>query len=140
MYQMKNLALFLLLAGFLLSSSCKEKDSKSENFKLLTGPLWSSDSLLVNGLDASGPLGILQGFKGNAKFNEDGTGYFGAYSGKWRFAQNESEITITADSLVIPLTTKIAELTSTSLKITTSFPNAVNPAMPLLIRMTFKGQ
>lgn len=137
---MKNLALFLLLGGFLFSISCKENDSKSENFKLLTGPVWSSDSLLVNGFDAGGPAGILHGFKGNAKFNEDGTGYFGAYTGTWRFALNESEIIITADSLAIPLTTKIALLTSTSLKITTSFPNAVNPATPLLIRMTFKGQ
>jgi hypothetical protein len=134
---MKNLALLLILAGCLFYSSCK-KDSQSEQFKLLTGPVWLSDSLLANGVDAGGPAGILFNFKGEAKFNQDGTGYFGAYTGTWRFAFNETQIIITADSLALPLTTQIAELTSRSLKIKTSYPNLLNPAAPLLIRMTFK--
>jgi hypothetical protein len=136
---MKNLALLLIIAGIFYSSSCK-KDSQSESFKLLTGPVWASDSLLVNGADASGPAGLLFNFKGEAKFNEDGTGYFGIYKGTWRFAYNETQIIITADSLSLPLTTKIAELTSKSLKITTSYPNLINPTAPLLIRMTFKAK
>ena len=136
---MKNLALLLILAGCLFYSSCK-KDSQSEQFKLLTGPVWLSDSLLANGVDAGGPAGILFNFKGQAKFNQDGTGYFGAYTGTWRFAFNETQIIITADSLALPLTTQIAELTSKSLKITTGYPNLLNPTAPLLIRMTFKAK
>lgn len=134
---MKNLALFLVFAAILFSSSCK-KNSQSEPFKLLTGPVWLSDSLLANGVDAGGPAGILFNFKGEAKFNQDGTGYFGVYTGTWRFAFNETQIIITADSLALPLTTQIAELTSNSLKIKTSYPNLLNPASPILIRMTFK--
>lgn len=136
---MKNLALLLIVAGCIYSSSCN-KDSQSESFKFLTGPIWSSDSLLANGIDASGPAGMLENFKGEAKFNEDGTGYFGDYTGTWRFAYNETQIIITTDSSPLPLTTKIAELTKISLKVTTSYPNLLNPAAPILIRMTFKAK
>jgi hypothetical protein len=136
---MKNLALLLLLAGIIFSSSCK-KDSQSDQFKLLTGPVWVSDSLLANGVDAGGPAGLLFNFRGEAKFNEDGTGHFGIYTGTWRFAYNETQIIITADSLALPLTTKIAELTKSSLKVTTSFPNLLNPTSPILLRMTFKAK
>jgi hypothetical protein len=134
---MKNLALLLIVAGCLFSSSCK-KDSQSQPFKQLTGHVWASDSLLANGVDASGPDGMLKNFKGDAKFNQDGTGYFGVYIGTWRFAYNETQIIISTDSLPLPLTTKIAELTSISLKVTTSYPNLLNPAAPTFIRMTFK--
>ena len=134
---MKNLALLLIISGCLFISTCK-KDSQSESFKLLTGTIWVSDSLLANGIDASGPDGMLKNFKGDAKFNQDGTGYFGVYIGTWRFAYNETQIIISADSLPLPLTTKIAELTSISLKVTTSYPNLLNPAAPTFIRMTFK--
>lgn len=136
---MKNLALLLILAGCLFNSSCK-KDSQSDPFKLLTDPVWLSDSLLANGVDAGGPAGILFNFKGEAKFNQDGTGYFGVYTGTWRFAFNETQIIIIADALTLPLTTQIAELTSKSLKITTSYPNLLNPTVPIRIRMTFKAK
>jgi len=139
MTAMKNLALLLIIAGCIYSSSCK-KDSQSELFKFLTGPVWVSDSLLANGVDASGPAGILKNFRGEAKFNQDGTGYFGVYTGAWRFAYNETQIIITADSIPIPITTKIAELTKISLKITTSYPNLLDPAAPTRIRMTFKAK
>lgn len=136
---MKNLALLLILSGCFCFSSCK-KDSQSEPFKLLTGPTWVSDSLLANNVDASGPDGMLRNFKGEAKFNEDGTGNFGVYTGTWRFSQNETQIVITTDSLPVPLATKIAELTKISLKITTSYPNVINPLAPVYIRMTFKAK
>jgi hypothetical protein len=136
---MKNLALLLIITGCFFVSSCK-KNSQSESFKLLTGPIWESDSLLANGFDASGPGGMLKNFKGDAKFNPDYTGYFGIYTGTWRFAFNETQIVITTDSLPLPLTNKIAELTKTSLKVTTSYPNLVNPAAPINIRMTFKAK
>ena len=137
---MKNLALLLILTGCFFCSSCK-KDSQSEQFKLLTGPIWASDSLLANGVDASGPTGMLKNFKGEAKFNQDYTGHFGNYIGTWRFAYNETEIVIASDSLPIPsISTKIAELTKISLKITTNYPNLLNPAAPTFIRMTFKAK
>ena len=132
---MKNLALLLIISGCFFISSCK-KNSQSEPSKLLTGHIWTSDSLLANGLDASGPGGILENFKGEIKFNDYGTGYFGIYTGTWRFAYNETQIVIKTDLLPIPLTTKIAELTKVSLKVTTSFPTIP----PTNIRMTFKAK
>jgi hypothetical protein len=136
---MRNLALFLFITGCFLAFSCK-KDSQSEAFIFLTGPTWASDSLLANGADASGPDGMLKNFKGEARFNSDGTGNFGIYTGNWRFAFNETQIVITTDSLALPLSTKIAELTKTSLKITTNYPNLINPSAPIYIRMTFKAK
>lgn len=136
---MKHLLILLAFAGCLFGSSCK-KDSQSNQFKFLTSPVWVSDSLLANGIDAGGTGGILENFKGDAKFNKDGTGYFGKYSGTWRFASAETQIVILADSLSIPLTANIAELTSISLKVTTSYPNILNPASPIKIRMTFKAK
>jgi hypothetical protein len=132
---MKNLALLLIISGCFYIFSCK-KDSQSELFKLLTGPVWVSDSLLANGVDASGQDGVLKNFKGEVKFNEDGTGYFGKYTGTWRFSFNETQIVIVTDSLPIPLTSQIAELTKSSLKITTSYTITV----PINIRMTFKAK
>jgi hypothetical protein len=136
---MKNLAILLIISGCVYFASCK-KDTRSEQFKLLTGATWVSDSLLANGLDASGPDGFLENFKGEAKFNDDLTGYFGVYTGTWRFSQNETQIVITTDSLPVPLATKIAELTHISLKITTTYPNVLNPSAPVYIRMTFKAK
>ena len=136
---MKNLAILLIISGFVYFASCK-KETQSEQFKLLTGTTWISDSLLVNGADASGPGGFLEKFKGEAKFNEDGTGYFGIYTGTWRFSFEETQIVITADDLPLPLTTKIVELTQISLKVTTSYPNVINPSAPINIRMTFKAK
>jgi len=136
---MKNFFLFIILTGCFYLTSCN-KDSVSETSKLLTGPVWVSDSLLANGVDASGPEGMLKNFKGEAKFNDDGTGYFGSYVGTWRFASNETQLVILSDSLPIPVTTVIAELTTASLKVTTSYPNPMNPTIAAKIRMTFKAK
>jgi len=135
---MKNLALLFLISLSIAIISCN-KDSESERFKLLTDPVWKSDSLLANGVDASGPGGVLEKFKGEVKFNRDGTGKFGVYEGNWRFAYNDTQIVIETDSLPIPLTTKIAELTAASLKITTSYPNLAL-GITFNIRMTFKPE
>ena len=129
---MKNIALLLVIVGCFQIFSCSN-DSQSEKFLLLTGPVWASDSLLLNGEDASDPGELLENFKGDIKFHEDYTGNFGSYTGKWRFAFDETQIVISSDSLPIPLTAIIAELTQTSLKITTSF-SSYN------IRMTFKAK
>lgn len=136
---MKNLALLLCIAGCVYFSSCK-KDTQSEAFKLLTGSVWVSDSLLANGFDASVPGGLLEDFKGEALFNEDYTGSFGSYTGTWRFSFDETQIVITTPDLPVPLTAQIVELTNNSLKITTVFPNLVNPNSPINIRMTFKAK
>lgn len=135
---MKIASFFVLIIAIILSiSCCTEESGPSERFTLITTPIWETDSLLVDGEDASGPGQILEKFKGDAKFNADGSGYFGLYSGTWRFAQNDTELVIITDSLPIPLTTKIAELTSLSLKITTAYPSMTNPEEEMKIRMTF---
>ena len=136
---MKNIALLLIISGICILFACK-KETKSEQFLLLTGPIWASDSLLAEGIDASKPGQLLNKFVGDIKFRDDGTGYFGKYDGKWRFAFSETELVIESDSLQLPLTTKIAELTNKSLKLTTSFPNQLNPSNPYDIRMTFKAK
>jgi hypothetical protein len=133
---MKNLVLLLIITGCFAVFSCKEKES--ERFRLLTDPIWRTDSLLVNGVDATGPGGILTDFLGDTKFNTDGTGYFGDYTGTWMFTSDETELVITSDSLPIPVIADIKELTSVSLKLTTLMPNPNDLTQTYNIRMTFK--
>jgi len=134
---MKNLLLLLISAALIFASACK-KDTQSERFLLLTGNIWKTDSLFAGGIDASGPGQLLEKFKGDIKFNEDGSGYFGQYIGTWRFVYDETSIVLESVDLPVPLTAFIAELKTSSLKMTTSYPNAVEPSNPLAIRMTFK--
>ena len=135
---MKNFVVFLIIAGCFAAFSCGEKES--ERFKLLTGPIWDPDSLMANGIDASGPGGILTDFLGDAKFKTDGTGYFGKYIGEWMFNSDETELVITSDSLPLPVIADIKELTSISLKLTTVLPNPADLQNPYNIRMTFKAK
>lgn len=135
---MKNLPFIIIIASLLLSISCKEKES--ERFILLTTPIWQTDSLIANGVDASGPGGFLEKFKGEAKFREDGTGYFGKYTGTWSFNIDETKLTIATDSLPLPITCDIIELTSISLKIKTAVINPANISELVNIRMTFKAK
>lgn len=125
-----------IISSVLILASCGNKTS--ERFKLLTGHAWQSDSLLVDGMDASGPGEMLEKFVGEARFYEDGSGYFGQYTGGWYFSNNETDITITSDSLALPLTTNIEELTGESFKITTKFTTAMS--IVLDIRITFKAK
>jgi hypothetical protein len=136
---MKNIALLTFISASLLIFSCN-KDDRSERFKLLTGPTWVTDSLLANGVDASVPGGVLEKFKGDAKFKEDGTGNFGKYTGEWRFNVEETQLTITTDSMPLPIITNIKELTKISLKVTTLVPNPLDQYNPFNIRMTFKAK
>jgi hypothetical protein len=133
---MKNAALGLF-AAIILFAGCN-KEGESEKFSLLTAHLWVSDSLLAEGLDASGPGQMLEKFKGEAEFKKDGTGHFGKYPGTWRFAYEETSLVIDSDSLQVPLTVNIVELTASSLKVATSFTNPLNLNNPYDIRMTFK--
>ena len=135
---MKNLALLVIISGCFIVFACK-KETTSENFRLLTGPVWASDSLLAEGIDVSKPGQLLAKFVGDIKFREDGTGYFGQYTGTWRFSYNETELVISSDSLQFPLTTNIVELNKKSLKVTTSYPSG-DQSNPFDIRMTFKAK
>ncbi len=135
---MKNLIALLALTVLVVVFSCKKEES--ERFRLLTGPVWTTDSLLANGIDASGPAGLLGKFKGDAKFKTDGSGYFGAYKGTWMFSGDETQIVIASDSLPIPIVTNIRELTSVSLKVTAVVPNPVVPQSPFNVRLTFKAR
>jgi hypothetical protein len=130
---MKNPLLFLLMAITIIVLSCN-KEKVSDRFTLLTSHTWTSDSLLANGVDASDPGEMLALFKGDARFNEDGTGTFGQYSGTWMFTDNETNVAITSPDLPFALTTHIVELTRTSFKVTFTFPGTT----PTNIRMTFK--
>ena len=134
---MKNLAFLTIVTALLLSAACN-KDDRSERFKFLTEPTWLTDSLLADGVDASGTGGLLEKFKGEAVFKEDGTGKFGNYTGTWRFNVEETQLTIVTDSLPLPLIADIKELTQSSLKITTLVPNPLDQYNPFNIRMTFK--
>ncbi|NOZ34078.1 MAG: hypothetical protein GXO80_02135 [Chlorobi bacterium] len=136
---MKKKVLFLVLV--LVTSvyiSCKKEVTNSDNLNLLTSHIWTADSLLADGNDASGQNGLLEMFKGDTKFNEDGTGYVGDITGTWKFSNDEeTALTITSDSLVIPVTANIAELTAQSLKLTTRFPLPTTPVTTADVRMTF---
>jgi len=134
---MKKLIFLLIIVAGVLIAACEKK---SERFNLLTTPIWVSDSLYANGFDASGAGQLLSKFVGDVKFNEDGTGYFGQYKGEWMLSVDENYLTITTDSLPIPIVADIELLTSTDLKITTNVPNPLNLQDPYDIRMTFKAR
>jgi hypothetical protein len=134
---MKKLSLLLIIMAGLIFFSCS-KDKKTDRFIFLTSHIWTADSLLANGVDASGPGQMLEKFKGDAKFEEDGTGYFGTYTGSWKFYAEETEVVIKPDNEPLSFFCEIKELTLNSLKIETSVPNQVEPSQPIPIRMTFK--
>ncbi len=133
---MKKIILFGLLSVSLFYA-CDKEEGNSERFNNLTGITWTSDSLLADGQDASGPGELLENFKGDARFYENGTGYFGQYDGTWAFNNLETQLIINSPDLLAALTVNIEELTSSSLKVTTQFPSPANPGTYINIRMTF---
>lgn len=134
---MKHYLLLFVIIAALFISGCNKED-ENDLYVIITRSIWTTDSLLVDNLDASGPGQILENFKGDAKFNEDGTGTFGKYTGTWRFPdQTRKQLVIVTDSLAFPLTTNIIELTKQSLKITTELPDLTGQSENLHIRMTF---
>jgi hypothetical protein len=133
--KMKNLLLLAIIAALLALTNCS-KDDENDRYELLTRVTWSTDSLLMNGQDASGPGEIMEKFKGTAKFNKDGTGTFGSYTGTWRFPdKTRTQLVLVTDSLPLPLTTSIVELTDISLKVTFMLPGFTDR-----YRMTFKAK
>jgi hypothetical protein len=135
----KAIMILGLISAVTLASSCS-KDKESERFKLLTDHLWQSDELLVDGVDASGVGQALAMFVGDAEFKKDGTGSFGPYAGSWYFSNNETNITITTETLPVPLTATITELTSQTFRISTSFPITGDPLAPNTIVIAFKAK
>jgi hypothetical protein len=133
---MKKIILFTLLAVSLFYA-CDKEEGNSERFNYLTGITWTSDSLLADGQDAGEPGGMLENFKGDARFYENGTGYFGQYDGTWAFNSTETQLVINSPDLLAALTVNIEELTSSSLKVTTQFPSQTDPGTYTDIRMTF---
>lgn len=131
-----NKPILLTFITLLILFACTKEEEKSERFILLTSHIWESDSLLIDGLDAGGPGQMLEKFAGDAEFYEDGTGYFGQYQGDWSFTNYEEGIIIISDSLLLPLTANIVELTAASFKITTNFPTAI-PDQVLDVKITF---
>ena len=71
---MKKL-LLLLFTAVAIISSCKEKES--DRFIFLTGTVWTPVSLMADGVM---PETLPVNFKGDARFNKDGTGTFGTYT------------------------------------------------------------
>lgn len=139
---MKSIRLFTLLsAAFIIVSSCSKKDD-SERFKLLTGHIWESSELLVDGVDESGAGMLLEEFVGDAEFKTDGTGTFGQYTGTWNFSNNETKITISSPALMngIPVTLNIEELTSAVFTMSTTLPIKGDIANPNLIELTFTAK
>jgi hypothetical protein len=132
---MKKTLFLTILLALTVWTSCK--DDVVDRYDLLTDPVWRTDSLLANGVDASDPGELLFKFKGDARFNKDATGTFGIYKGTWAFAENMTQIVIKTDSLPLPLTCKIEVLDETSFKITTAVPDVLNPLQDIKIRMTF---
>ena len=131
---MKNIVIWLLLGGVVFAAACN-KAKTSDRFDLLTSHIWTSDSLLADGIDASDPGELLEKFKGDVVFNKDGTGTFGQYTGTWQFVDNETNLAISSPELTFTLTTHIVELTETSLKVTFSYQTLEGSKN---IRMTFK--
>ncbi|HOB84226.1 MAG TPA: hypothetical protein PKX27_02095 [Bacteroidales bacterium] len=136
---MRNIIGLSLITAYLLLSGCN-KDDESERFKLLTTPVWTSESILANGVEPAGSWIFLKQFSGDAKFNKDGTGSFGSYTGEWKFNAAETEITIITTAVSLPIITDIVELTSKSLKITTTVNNPLNPLESADVSMTFKAK
>jgi len=123
---MRNIIGLSLITAYLLLSGCN-KDDESERFKLLTTPVWTSESILANGVEPAGSWIFLKQFSGDAKFNKDGTGSFGSYTGEWKFNAAETEITIITTAVSLPIITDIVN-------------NPLNPLESADVSMTFKAK
>ncbi len=136
---MKNLALILIISGLLAVFGCK-KDKESERFILLTTPIWTTESIVATGADTTGVGVIIKQLTGDAKFKEDGTGYFGQFTGQWRFNTDETEITIITASLPVPINADIILLTTQSLKLTIDVTLQSHPQDLVNLLLTFKAK
>ena len=134
----KTLLFFAFVSLVYVFVSCKKNElTPEEKMNFLTSHIWAADSLLADGVDEGSAGGLLEIFNGDTKFNEDKTGYVGDIVGTWEFSDNESSLVITSDSLLIPVTMTIEELTEQSLKLTTIYPRQTSPLVYADVRMTF---
>lgn len=128
-------AWLVCVAVCLLITACN-KEEKSERFILLTTPVWSAQSFEASGTDTTGIGILIKQLDGDAKFNEDGTGYFGNFTGQWKFMSDETQIQIDTPSLLAPVITDIILLTDQSLKLLAT----VTILAPIDLIMTFKAR
>ncbi len=134
----KFLLLFIALCLTMLGCKKNEDDAvKSERFIILTSLTWTSQTLEVDGVDASGPDGLLEPFVGDVTFNEDGTGTIGSETGTWNFTSNETQLIINSPALNFPVTLNIVELSETRLELTANIPNPDNFLEQIEIRMVY---
>ncbi len=125
------------VAVALLLFSC-DKNKKSERFTLLTTPVWTTESVTATGADTSGVSVLVKLVWGDAKFNTDGTGTFGMFSGNWSFNSDEDQITITTASLPSAIVANIITLTNQSLKLSTDLAFPTHPENLINIVLSFK--
>lgn len=131
----KEIVLFCLTVCLLVFACSKEE--KSERFELLTTPVWTTESIVATGADTTGVGVLVKMLKGDAKFNEDGTGTFGTFTGQWNFNSDETEITITTLSLPGSLVADIITLTAQSLKLSTDITLPTHQEDLINIQMSF---
>jgi hypothetical protein len=127
---------WLVCVAFCLLITACNKEEKSERFILLTTPVWSAESFEASGTDTTGIGLLIKQLDGDAKFNEDGTGYFGNFTGQWKFMSDETQIQISTQSLPAPVLTDIILLTDQSLKLLAT----VTILAPIDLSMTFKAR
>jgi hypothetical protein len=136
---MKKTGLVFMVICSLVLSACDrdDEDDVSERFLLLTGSVWVSDQLLIDGVDAS--EGLLANFRGEAVFRTDGTGSFGQYTGTWEFLNNETRIRILPQGF-LPIIADIVTLNQETLEIVTGFPNPEDTTQTWEVRMKFTAR
>jgi len=133
---MKKFIYLSLVALVLLLVSCS-KDEKSERFILLTTPVWTTESITATGADTTGVGVLIKLIRGDAKFNPDGTGTLGMFSGQWSLSDDENQITIT--TLALPaIVADILTLTAQSLSLSADITIATHPQDLIKIVLSFK--
>lgn len=134
----KQTVLFCIVTGLLILACSKEE--KSERFKLLTTKVWTTESIVATGTDTTGIGILIKQLEGDAKFNVDGTGYFGSFTGLWWFNPDKTEIAIKPQALGITIVTEIIQMTPQSLKLSTPVTLPTHPLDLINLLMTFKAK
>lgn len=134
---MKKLIYLTFVAVALFLYSCS-KDKESERFTLLTTPVWTTESITATGADTTGVGVLIKLIRGDAKFNTDGTGTFGMFSGKWSLNSDEDQITITTLALPSSIVADILTLTNQSLKLSADITIATHPQDLINLVLSFK--
>ena len=136
---MKDRIFLFCITACMILFSCSKKD-KSERFILLTTPVWTTESIVATGTDTTGIGVLIKQLEGDAKFNEDGSGSFGSFTGQWWFNPDETNITIKTQSLIVAIVADIIQITAQSLKLSTPVTLPTHPSDPINLLITFKAK